>query len=510
VARAQLRARSPVKDPFSAPGGNRIAVVDIGSNSIRLVVYDRLGRSPIPIFNEKVLCGLGRDLSLTKRLSPEGVTLALENLERFARLVDGMGITRVDALATAAVRDADDGPAFAEAVKRRTGLEMQIISGSEEARLSAMGVLSGAPDADGVIGDLGGGSLELVGVEAASIGSQITLPLGPFRLMNVGGAEMPVGYVDEVLDGVDWLAGFRGRSFHPVGGAWRSVAKVHMEWVEHPLRIIQHYTVPGDELAETARLIARQSKSSLNALKAVSKRRLETLPYACLVMSRLLERLEPAEVVFSANGLREGHLFDLLSPEAQAEDPLLAACRDIADRLDRYGFGSSAEIAPWLEVLFADAPAAERRLREAAGLVSDIGWAEHPDYRAQHAMERIMHLPVAGISHPERVFLATATLYRYGRSLADIGQQRLVDLLDDQAMKRAQRLGAALRLAHTITGGATRLLQHTRLVLDDDHVDLILPPDQSALGGEVVQRRLDSVARAMDRQGRIIVAPKAV
>lgn len=498
----QVRATSP------AP----IGVIDIGSNSIRLVVYDKLGRAPMPLFNEKVLCGLGRDLPLTNRLSPDGVTLALANLERFARLVQGMGVRRIDVLATAAVREAEDGDAFVAEVARRCGLDIVTISGGEEARLAALGVVSGIPDAKGLVGDLGGGSLELVGLGDAHTKEQVTLPLGPFRLMAARGTDkgIPEAPVDQAFDGQPWIADYRGASFYPVGGAWRGIAKVHMERVGHPLRIIHHYTVRADELLDTAQLISRQTKASLAQLANVSKRRLETLPYGGLVMAKLLQRLQPKEVVFSAYGLREGLLYDLLNSDDQAADPLLAACKDIGDRLDRYGFGTSAAIAAWTAPLFPDETPAMARLREACGLVSDIGWADHPDYRAEHSYERVLRLPAAGIDHRERAMMAGGIYVRYGKSIGDVVSKIADELLDDEAREWAVRMGLALRLAHTLTGGATRLLERARLSVGSEQIELILPPDEAALTGDVVQRRLDALAKAMGRTGRLVVAPRSI
>ncbi|MEE8272330.1 MAG: Ppx/GppA family phosphatase, partial [Alphaproteobacteria bacterium] len=283
--------------PIARGPGGRVGIIDIGSNSIRLVVYDRLSRAPVPVFNEKVLCGLGRDLVRTARLNPDGVAMALTNLARFTRLLDGMGVGHVDVIATAAVRDAEDGDSFVAGVKRTCGLDITVISGAEEARLSAMGVLSGTPGADGVMGDMGGGSLELVGLDRHTIAQQVTLPLGPFRLMD-GKASRPQirALVGRHFEAQEWLAGYRARSFYPVGGAWRTLAKVHMSKLKHPVHVIHQYTAPGPEIQQLAGLISRQGKSSLERLADVNKRRLETLPYAALVMEQLLTVLAPTQV----------------------------------------------------------------------------------------------------------------------------------------------------------------------------------------------------------------------
>jgi exopolyphosphatase/guanosine-5'-triphosphate,3'-diphosphate pyrophosphatase len=476
----------------------RIAVIDIGSNSIRLVVYDRLARAPVVLFNEKVMCGLGRGLERNGRLAPEGVRLALDNLARFSRLITAMGPVDVHVLATAAVRDAVDGAAFVAQIGHLTGLSVRLIEGIEEARLSAQGVLSGTPGADGLMGDLGGGSLELVGLDRGVVRpGQVTLPLGPFRLMEAGGGKFTaaVKAVDQALEALPWLGDYRGRAIFPVGGSWRAIAKSHIERIGHPLHIIHHYTADAAALADFAADMARQGRQAAEKL-GVSRRRSDTLPYAALVLDRLIRRVQPRVVIFSAYGLREGLLYDLLSAAERAEDPLLSACASLAGRMGRFGDGQGGALAGWTRGLFAGEDGAGARLRQAACLLSDIGWLEHPDYRAAHGFERILRLPVAGIDHAGRAFLALSIFVRYG-GRAD--EAPVSGLLAPGLVARAEILGLALRLAQTLTGGVIGLLGRTSLVLDDERLTLTLPPDLAALAGEVVHRRLDSLARAMGR-----------
>ncbi|MEQ8967075.1 MAG: Ppx/GppA family phosphatase [Azospirillaceae bacterium] len=506
MARAAFRI-----GPIPRAAAGRVGVIDIGSNSIRLVVYDRLARAPMPVFNEKVMCGLGRSLAATGLLDPDGRRMALENLTRFTRLLEAMNVDRVDVLATAAVRDAADGRSFVEEINRACGMEVAVVSGAEEARLSALGVLSGIPEADGVMGDLGGGSLELVGLDAGRIAEQETLPLGPFRLMSDKASPTKArGRVDEAFAGQGWLEGYRGRRFYAVGGAWRALAKVHMAKREHPIHVIQHYAVPAADMAALADIVAGQGRASLERLAGVSKRRLDALPWAAMVLSRLIATLEPEEIVFSAHGLREGHLFDLLPAEEQARDPLIAACRDAAIRLDRYGFGDVGWMSDWIAPAFGDAPAGFERLRLAAALLSDIGWAEHPDYRAEHAFLHVLRLQASGMSHEQRAIVALAIWARYGGRPGQGPTKEAASLLSEEEKAFAARLGAALRLAHTLTGGASGLLSRTRLLVDGDTVELVLPPDAETLGGDVVARRLQSLAKAMGLAGRVIVAPRKV
>ncbi len=492
------------------PADERLAVIDVGSNSMRVVVYESLSRSPIGLFNEKVLPSLGKTIEKTGRLNPDGVKLALENLVRFRRLLTAMKVDRVDVLATAAVRDAADGADFVREITARTGFLVSVLSGEDEARLAAMGVLSGAPNADGIVGDLGGGSLELVGLDKGVIGAQATTPLGPLRLSEAtdGKPGSMAKYVDQHLNRLPWLAGAaKGRSFYPVGGAWRALAKLHMEQVNHPLHIIHQYTVDAGQMAEFAGLVARQSRSSLEKMPGISRRRIDTLPLAALVLERVLKAVTPWKVAFSAFGLREGHLHDLLSPEERRRDPLVIACQAVATRIGR--FGNAEILTGWTAPLFAGEDESAKRLRQAACLLSDLGWAEHPDYRAEHAFLRILRMPFAGADHAERAFLATAIFVRYAGTLDSPALAPARGLLKEGPLQRAYILGLALRLGHTLTGGAALLLQRTGLRLGQEKLTLVLPEDAEMLLGDAVQRRVEALAKALNRGGEIKVQPGA-
>ena len=331
------------------------AVIDIGSNSIRLVVFEGMGRAPVPIFNEKVLSGLGRRLQSTGRLDPAGVDSALVNLPRFAALARAMEVTRLDMLATAAVRDAEDGAEFVAAVRRKTGCPVRVLDGADEARYSAMGVLSGMPEARGIMGDLGGGSLELVELDGGATNRHATLPLGPFRLARPGEGKRndPDEVIERHLSALNWLGDGKGRDFYPVGGAWRALAQIHMAQRNYPLRVIDFYTVPRGELEDLAAIVARQSKASLARLPEVPQRRIETLPLAALVLRRTLQAIKPARVVFSAHGLREGVHFAALPEEMQRIDPLIAAGQSYMMRHGRYDASLGDKLIDWTAPLFA-------------------------------------------------------------------------------------------------------------------------------------------------------------
>ncbi|MFO1057631.1 MAG: Ppx/GppA family phosphatase [Dongiaceae bacterium] len=490
--------------PSSAHPG-RVAVVDIGSNSIRLVVFERPGRAPLPLFNEKVLCGLGRGLDGTGRLNEAGVESALGNLVRFVQLARAMGVARLDLLATAAVRDAANGPAFVAEVERRCAVAVRVLSGEDEARLSALGVVSGIPAADGLMGDLGGGSLELVALDRGRLGRRATLPLGPLRLADSteGDRDAARATIDRHLATVDWLPDLRGRNFYPVGGAWRTLARIQMEQAGYPLHVIHQYRIGRRAAEDLARVIGRLGKRSLTGIGGLTRRRMETLPFAAMLLERVLRLSRPERVVFSAYGLREGHVFDALPAAEQAKDPLIEAARELAAAEDRFG-PMGDRLDEWLAPLFADEDAEQRRLRLAICHLSDLAWREHPDYRPQYAFDRVLHLQLSAIDHPGRVAAAIAVAVRYGADLDLAEMAPVLPLLDGPERRRAQLIGLALRLAYSLSGATPTLLGRTRLSLAPDALRLHLPDDGSVLSGEAVERRLEALGRAIERPTAVV------
>ncbi len=482
----------------------RVGIIDVGSNSIRLVVYERASRAPLPVFNEKVLCGLARGLDATGRLNPEGVEMALANIDRFVTLAHNMKVTSLDLLATAAVRDAADGADFMRQLASRPGIVAHTVSGQDEARYSGYGVICGIPDADGVMGDLGGGSLELVSMSKGHLGASSTLPVGPLRLMSSGKGD-PRKIVADSIDGVRWLREEQGKTFYAVGGAWRSFARLHMEQAGYPLHIIHQYEISADEARAVARLIAVQSAKSLEKMPGVSRRRVDTLPLACLALDKLLVALKPRSVVFSAFGLREGFYYSRLSETERASHPLIAFAEEQGVGWRRFDL-SPQEIFDWLTPAFADESAGDRVLRIAACHLSDISWNDHPDYRADQAYFRVLHLPAPGMSHRERAILAMALTYRYKSDLKAAMIDTALRLTDSKARSYAKRLGACLRLAYNLSGGAPGLLPQLQLRRTDRELRLLVPTALKRSLGDVTARRLETAAQAFDLRPMIVSA----
>lgn len=479
------------------PRTHEAAVLDIGSNSVRLVVYGLQGRAIWTGYNEKVLAGLGREVATTGRLSADGVADALNTIRRFATLMESLPLSERHIVATAAVREASDGPDFCDRIAAETGLRVQVLSGAEEARYAALGVIAGNPLAEGIVADLGGSSLELIPVATGDVGGGLTLPLGPFAMKEVRGDA--TAEIDRRLRAAD---GLNARTLHAVGGAWRSLALLHMRQQGHQLEIVHQYEMSAAEVDEMASLLGRLSRASLEKLARTNKARALTLPHAAHVLSRLCRKLEANTVSFSAYGLREGLLLEAMPSEVRARDPLLEGCRALGDResLER---GLDRVMTAWLKpTLSRLAPYfSEERdevLLAAGAALADVGSRLHPDHRAVVAFEQVLRAPVAGLTHPERAFVASAIHARYGGHGVP-EPQLMARLLGDEGMERARIHGLALRLASDLSARSAEILSTTRLVARDG--DLILRVDEphaDLLRGEKVRKRLGALAQALD------------
>ena len=484
-----------------------VAVIDLGSNSIRLVVFNEAVRVPIPMFNEKAVCGLGRGVRSTGRLDRQGVRAAHEALARYVGLARAMNVSRLDVLATAAVREADDGPEFVADLERRFDIRVRVLSGPEESRLAARGVAAVRTNADGLMGDLGGGSLDLVMLDGGELGADASLPLGLLWLTEVSGGDRKAAreIVDDTLAAIPWLGNAQERSFCAVGGAWRTIAVVSISQSGHPLHVIDEYTLGACEATDLTRAIARLSPATLERIPGVSRGRLDTLPFSALIMERLLRAARPRRVVFCAGGMREGRFFEAVAQSSEPADPLIEGCKAFADRHRRFGLDGQ-ELAQWMAPLFADDDAVDARLRLAACHLSDIVWTEHPEYRGAIARERVLHVPLWGMSHRERILIALCVGFRYQRE-AEAGDLART-LLEEHEVRNAHAVGLALRLAFTLSGGVPGLLSRTRLKRKRAQVTLVLPDDGGIFEGEKVERRLRSLAKSLELESAVTVQGK--
>lgn len=472
-----------------------IGVIDIGSNSVRLVVYDALKRVPMPLFNEKMLCGLARDLEQTNRLNHEAIVLANQALARFIHLVRIMNVKELHIFATAAVRDAADGKEFVMQIEAQHGVKIRILSGEEEATFGAYGILSSMPEANGIIGDLGGGSLELAYLKDHQVGLLHSFPMGLLRLVSLSSGDK-----NKTIETIDrYLANFPidsvepGADFYAVGGGFRNLAKIYIALTHYPLRILHHYIVPAGQFLAVIKNMSKIPLQTLQHLSGVSGKRAETLPYTALVMERIITKYQPTNIIFSAYGVREGFLYAELADSMKSQDPLLAGCGDMISQVSElpdYGY----ELQEWMNPLFDFETAGTKRLRLAACILSSLARYEHTEYRAEIAYRRFLDSSITGIDHPSRLFIACALFYRYKTNMDQTVMDASTVLLEDDMMHTARIIGLAMRLGHNISASVPGIINKTRLIISRNSLILQFDPEVSDLMGEAVKKRLDKLA----------------
>lgn len=504
---AEWRPQAEILAEAHQPG--QAAVIDIGSNSVRMVIYRRDGRAAWPVFNEKTLAGLGRGVPETGKLNPEGVETALTTLRRFTRILDARKVEEVTAFATAAVRQATDGRTFRARIRKECGFNVRVLSGEDEAVMAAYGVIAGGADGDGLVGDLGGSSLELVAIADGEPGRGVSLKLGPLAVMTDDtfdprkarkAIETGLGEAQGVLNQAP-------RDFHAVGGAWRNLARIDMMLRDYPLNVLHHYEMTRSEALKMTDFVMGQSAGSLSEIPAASSRRAPTLPYAACLMRCLLEASSIQRVVISAYGVREGALFSRLPRAVRRLDPLVSSSVALAKRFAGPPlFG--AELAEWVRPVLATLPqtfSAERDmiLVTAAASLSDIGAAMHPDHRASLVADQVLYAPFVGLSHPERAFLACALYHRYAGKSSLPEESPILRLMDDEQTDAALRLGLALRLGAVLSARAPNLLGQSRLQVEDGKLVLTLSETARDLAADTTEKRLGQLAGVLGLESRV-------
>src|SRR3569623_384607 len=475
----------------------RTAIIDIGSNSIRLVVYQGPPRLPATLFNEKVMAGLGRDLARTGQIAGESIDLAIATLARFAALAHEMEVASLRIVATAAVREAANGQVLLDAAAR-IGLPVETLTGEQEAVAAGMGVLSAIPEADGIVGDLGGGSLELVRVKKGEVRERVSFQLGVLRIaaLRTKGKGAIDRRVAKLLKQAGWAGKGKGLPLYLVGGSWRSLARLDMHVKHYPLPIIQHYPMSPATIARLVRTVSHIEKSTLKAVPGISSQRAPMLNDAAALLASLLRHLKSERTIVSSFGLREGLLYQALDPETRADDPLIVATRADGQRLGRFPEHGDL-LDRWIAPLFEDSPGMQR-LRHAACLLADVGWHANPEFRAERGVEIALHGNWVGVDARGRAIVAQALWASLGGgSNAPVGIDQLASTAD---LKRAVQWGLAMRLGQRLSGGVAGPLERSKLGEVKRQRGTILAGDDAALYGEAVQRRHATLAAACDRK----------
>jgi exopolyphosphatase/guanosine-5'-triphosphate,3'-diphosphate pyrophosphatase len=488
-----------------------VAVIDIGSNSVRLVVYESMARSLTTIFNEKALCGLGREVQTTGLLAPDAVAKALTSLQRFRALCRVMKVGRVYAIATAACRDARNGPDFIARAGRICGCPIEILSGPREAQLSALGVVSGVHNPDGIVGDLGGGSLELIDVHGNRVRRGVTLRLGSLALQDISHKSLKRAerIVRNDLADVAQLKAGRGRTFYAVGGTWRALARIHIVQSGYPLGVMHGYSLPAADALDFARRLRRLASANMLAnIEVIADARRPLLTYAALVLEYIIRVAKPKTIVFSTFGVREGLLYAMLPQAERSKDGLICAAQSLNELLSRSA-RHAEELIEWTDRLVRVVRLKEtdedRRLRHAACLLSDIGWRVHPDHRGEQTLNLITNGNFGSISHQGRAFVALSVFYRYaGLSEQNEPPTVIQELVPAAMIERARLLGAAFRVAHLISAARPGVLPLTHFRSRGRKLTLVFEHRMVDLVADRVGSRFKQLARLVGRSGSIV------
>jgi exopolyphosphatase / guanosine-5'-triphosphate,3'-diphosphate pyrophosphatase len=478
------------RDPNS-----RRAIIDIGSNSVRLVVYGGTARAPIVLYNEKFSAGLGRGVIATGSLDPKASKNALSALARFAALVKLMQVDELQVAATAAVRDASDGEAFIEKV-RALGLPAKILSGGEEAAAAGLGVIAALPMADGIVVDLGGGSMELVRVGGGKVHDSVSLNLGILHVpeYTAKGPGKLRKYLQKRVADIPWLWAANDLPLYLVGGSWRALARVHIHLSKAPLPVIGNYRIPCGDVDRLHQQIEAMDQQELYGIPSLPASRVPMLGDAAALLAALNDILSPSVMKISAFGLREGLLFQQLDEAERAQDPLISGARFASQMAERFpGYGDA--LAAWLDGLFPGEASELLRLRHAACLLADLGWSSNPEFRALSGEELALHGSWVGVTARDRVILATALYATFGGSSDDL--VALQGLAEAHILERARIWGLAIRLGHRLSGGAAAALERCPIKVEGDALLLHIPPELATLDNAAIRGRLARLAGAI-------------
>lgn len=496
----------PKSDDPEVSAMSRLGVVDVGSNSVRLVVFDGAARSPAYFYNEKIMCALGAGLSETRHLNPKGRARALSALRRFAALADGMGISPLTVVATAAVREASDGPEFADEVLRETGLRLLVVDGEEEARLSAQGVLLGWPGSYGMVCDIGGSSMELADLAEGKVGLRLTSPLGPLKLREVPGNKKALkAHIKGIVTDLHArMGGETGMRLFLVGGSWRAIARIDMERRAYPLTVLHEYRMTARQVSQTRDYIDAADLSELRGRTSTSEDRMSLVPLAVMVLNEVVRTFRPKDIAISSYGIREGMLYEQMPQALRDRDPLIEACR-FAEAKDARLPGFGPVLYEFIKPLFGRADWQKTRILRAACLLHDVSWRAHPDYRAEVCFDNATRANLGGLKHWERVYLGLALLHRYTNKREGSRYEAMFSLLEPGQLREAEVLGKAMRLGAMLWLGAEqtpgKMLWHPKKKL----LEIALNPRARPLFGEVAEQRFKTLAAALDAEAKVTI-----
>ena len=474
----------------------RIGIIDIGSNSIRLVVFDGPKRSPLYLYNEKVFFRLGLQSFGGKAFGSNTLEAVSHIIKRYVAICRNMEISKIIMFGTSALREASNSNVLVESIREKTNVDVDIISGEKEAFYAAQGILLGFPNAEGVICDLGGNSVEFANIRKNVVTKCNSVLLGPLTIKNLG--EKCKNLDDHMKNQLAKLTNFNGvknKSIFLIGGSWRAIAKIHMQRIKYPLKIIQGYKVESKKLKTTLEFIQGSSFFTKSDEMNISLGRLELLPQAARLLEIIIDEFQIKVLTFSSFGVREGLIYEHLSEAEKKRDPLIEAAKFFEKKETRFP-KMSKHTFNWISPLYENLPPKTKRVILAATKLHDIAWIAHPDYKTEMCLEIVTRSNISGISHKERVFLAMILLFRHKAKPEKIFNSKLFRIVPKKKRKIALVIGKGLRLASTFFGEKS-LLNKIELRLRANEVDLRFQSKMDSINGEIVEKRIQELNKAL-------------
>lgn len=471
-----------------------VAVIDIGSNSIRIVIYNGINVNPLKILNEKVFCGLAKGMNKTKYLNKEGIEKAYAALERFTFLSQIHKVKSLFVFATSAVRDAIDGPSFIEEINKKYNINIDVLSPKKEAEYATYGIISSMFNPQGMVADLGGGSVEFISVENKSLKNIYSFPIGALRSSNCKDKNQ---LIEDTLSSFPVNKILKGYNLYAVGGAFRNLAKMYIKQQEYPLKIIHNYKISADDFYPFLDKISKLPKSVLqNNFPDISKKRIEVLPYAALMIKKIISKGEPENIIFSTHGVREGFIYSKLDEKQKSLDPLIVKCEDLAELVyidNKYAY----ELLDWILNIFLEKTTVEKRILLAICMLSDVARGDMRSYRADLIYNKITDTNFISVNHKERVFIAKTLFFRYKGSLNKIKDECKL-LLTPEEIMFSYRLGLSIRLANSLSNCCTNILKHTPVSVKNEELVLKFSKKYKLITGDIVEKRLNDLAETIN------------
>ena len=482
----------------------KIAIIDIGSNSIRMLIYDDFSSSRVPFFNEKAVCELGKNLDKSRKLHKSGVVYALKVLKRFSEILNISKISNIKIIATAVLREAMDAKPFVQEVEKLFKKKVEILTGEEEAESSAEGVKIGFDNVDGLVADLGGGSLELARIENGTITNKTSLPLGVLRLLNnpIVKKRNLSKYIKKLLRDEKWLSKKKFENLYLVGGTWRALFKLHLFQNNHPVHIIHQYSIDNQSLTKFIEKISAMNKSKLKTVEYISKSRTPYLPYSSIILGNLMNITNPKNIICSISGIREGSLAKDHFKNVDGKEVFDKSLEHIAKKRGDLGF-TFKKYFEFIKPVFDGNEHFSEKLLNWACVLSHMDWGLGAFQKAELVFQETLNTPLLRLSHKERIQIALSCYWRYCSIKYNPKIEYLTHLNNNEIFSSKQ-VGSALRFAHSLTSISTIFLEEFKLYRRGNAVFLKIPSEHQEIISKQVTKKFKALSRELFLEPRVI------